>query len=501
MKTCIIFGCLIALAVNAFSQQPEIEILYQKKVVGKNFITEDSIMGTEYILPERIFQTYIDTIGKCATFQLRGVSKNEKWLDNKGEILVYDLVNKNIKWSKPAFYQISSFEQYDNNIIQTDQNKSFYLDYNTGGKLWKVKNQIFLANPIHNLAIGYKYSNMSGHTDLLQGINLDDGSVIWDREIDRKYGWQYLYYFNDSTLLVAANGLHTVNLNNGSGWDYQTDMGIQKATIGSLVLREVKSNLIIDSVNIFCASREKLFELRQKDGSENWSYPLPIQETSKSRIFIKDSTLYMVNFGFAYMGYRQAKQGTPFIAAFDKNTGKNKYFNLINVKKDPVQSTFTKNDTLILAYKQRLEKYSLIDGKKLYEKEIDTKKYGELLLFVGYQTYIKTAGNKYEPIPNVVPSNNYLLTGNEKILVLDKDFNPVDEIDQDSIFIHYTNSMHYKFIANEDLTVVLDADNFVIAEFKSSKSSVLIDKKLYSMYKENFLEVDLSGLIFDKFPE
>ena len=61
----------------------------------------------------------------------------------------------------------------------------------------------------------------------------------------------------------------------------------------------------------------------------------------------------------------------------------------------------------------------------------------------------------------------------------------------------YSSLRHYKFIANEDLTVVLDADNFAIAEFTSSKNSVLIDKMLFSMYKENFLEVDLSGLIFD----
>ena len=215
MRTRLIFGYLIFFVVNAYSQPSEISIQHSQKIVGRNFITEDSILGTQYILPDRIFQTYIDTIGKCATFQVRGVSKNEKWLDNKGEIIVYDLLNKNIKWSKTALYQISSFEQYDNHMIQTDQNKSFYLDYNTGEKLWKVKNQIYLANPIHNIALGYKYSNMSGLTNLLEGINLADGSVIWEREIDRDYGWQYLYYFNDSTLLLAANGLHTINIKNG----------------------------------------------------------------------------------------------------------------------------------------------------------------------------------------------------------------------------------------------------------------------------------------------
>lgn len=498
MKTCTIIGVLVIMVLTAFSQQPEVDILHNQKVVGENFITGDSIIGTEYILPERIFQTYIDTIGKCVTFQLRGVSNNEKWLDSKGKIVVYDLINNRIKWSKTAFYHITSFEQYNDNIIQTDQNKSFYLDYDTGEELWKVKNQIYHANPKHNIAIGYKFSNMSGLTYWLQGINLDDGSVIWDREIDRKYGWQDLYYFNDSTLLLAANGLHSLNIKSGSGWDYYTDMGIEKTSIGYSLLRDVKSNLIIDSTDIYCASREKLFKLQQEHGYEVWSYPLPVQETSKSRIFSKDSTLYMINFGIAYMGYRQVIQGTPFIAAFDKNTGENKYFNPIHGKKDPILSLFTKNDTLILAYEKRLEKYSLHDGNKFYEKEIDTKKHGKLMLFLGLQAYVETSDNKYEPIPNIVPSDNYLLTENKKVLVLDEDFNVIDEIAQDKIFIHYANSAQHKFIANEDLTFVLDSSNSTVAQFRSSKNAALIGNKLFSMYKDNFMEVDLSGLITDE---
>lgn len=503
MKTFIIIGFLIGMVLTAFSQQPETEIRCQQKNVGINFNTGDSIIGTEYILPDRIFSTYIDTIGKRVTFQLRGVSNNEKWLDNKGKIIVYDLANMKIKWEKTIFYHLNSFEQYHDNIIQTDQNKSFYLDYDTGEKLWKVKSQIYLANPKHRIAIGYKFSNMSGGTNLLQGLNLRDGSEIWEREIDRKYGWQNLYYLDDSTLLLAANGLHSINLKNGTGWDYYTDMGIEKSPIGYSLLRDIKSNLVIDTIsaNVYCASREKLFKLQQKGGNESWSYPLPVQETSKSCILIEDSTLYMINFGFAYLGYQQVVQGTPFIAAFDKNTGENKYFNLIHVKKDPIQSLFSKNDTLILAYDHRLEKYSLRDGKKLYEKEVDAKKYGKLASFIGYQAYIKTSGNKYEPILNIVPSNHYLLNDKGKVLVLDEVCNVMDEIDQDSLFIRYKNSADYTFIANEDLTVVLDENNSAVAEFKSSKNAALIDKKLFSMYKEKFTEVDLSGLLVDEIPE
>ena len=56
-----------------------------KRTIGKNLIDSTEIKGVEYIFPERIHETYIDTTNGFLTVQLRGLRK-EKWLSNKGKI-------------------------------------------------------------------------------------------------------------------------------------------------------------------------------------------------------------------------------------------------------------------------------------------------------------------------------------------------------------------------------------------------------------------------------
>ncbi|MFT3753899.1 MAG: hypothetical protein QM800_13825 [Paludibacter sp.] len=59
---------------------------------------------------------------------------------------------------------------------------------------------------------------------------------------------------NDTIAIIAALGLHSVNLKNGTGWDYD-------ATTGEYLLqamkRDIRSNVIIDSSDIYFASKKK----------------------------------------------------------------------------------------------------------------------------------------------------------------------------------------------------------------------------------------------------
>jgi len=58
---------------------------------------------------------------------------------------------------------------------------------------------------------------------------------------------------------------------------------------------------------------------------KKYIYKFPENIASKSTIFMDDSLIYMVNKGFAFVGNRQINYGTPFIASFEKQTGKQKH--------------------------------------------------------------------------------------------------------------------------------------------------------------------------------
>lgn len=55
----------------------------------------------------------------------------------------------------------------------------------------------------------------------LEGIDLNNGQVLWKRELNGEYGWNDVFYTNDSTLVVAAAGLHSLDTKTGKGLGLQ----------------------------------------------------------------------------------------------------------------------------------------------------------------------------------------------------------------------------------------------------------------------------------------
>jgi hypothetical protein len=86
----------------------------------------------------------------------------------------------------------------------------------------------------------------------------------------------------------------------------------------------------------------------------------------------------MVNKGYAFMGNRQLDFGTPFIAAFDKNTGKQLFLTTLNSKKDQVNGFKIDKEAIILILNDRVLKYSMANGANILEKPFDIALTGEL---------------------------------------------------------------------------------------------------------------------------
>ena len=208
----LLIGFILLVPTMTFSQKTNFQVFHNEIVIGKNLVDSSQIKGVEYKFPERIHETFLDSTTGFLTVQLRGLQKNDKWLNNKGNILQYDLNNKKLIWSQKIYYQASSLQQFSNTMIYNVNTKSKCLDVNTGNELWEVKNNIYYVDPINNIGIGYGFKNLTGYSNELEGIDLKNGNVIWKRELNREYGWNDVFYTNDSTLIVIAAGLHALNI-------------------------------------------------------------------------------------------------------------------------------------------------------------------------------------------------------------------------------------------------------------------------------------------------
>lgn len=503
------------LSIEGFAQK-ETKILSNKKEIGYNLLTKESIHATELTFPNRIHDFQFDSIDNSFTIKLRGLSKNGKWLDNKGSVIKYSFKENKILWSKKIAFQTEDIVQIGGLTLHITGRKSYCLDNKTGLKKWEVKNSIIFADAVKKIGIGYKAQASKKKENLLECINLENGQVIWQRNIKRDYGWNNVSYINDSTLLICASGLHAVSIYNGIGWDYNTITGKKDYTAsvvgsglgvvvglltgtyavstGHNLVRDVVSNIIIDSSSIYFASKEYIVKLN-KNGNVIWKTPLPKDLTSKSLIFKNDNSIVMVNRGYAYMGYRQLDFGKPFIASFEITNGNQNYLSSISNKKKNVIKAIDKNDSILhLIFEDHISKYLINSGALVIDKLFNTKEIGGLKYFISNQAFI-LKDSVFTSLQKLDSLKNYLYTSNGKVLILNNNLETVSEIEQGKLYINYLSIDDKKFLAKGSQTYIVDNTGNVRVEFKSSSKSTIINNKLYSVQEREIIEIDIETLI------
>lgn len=516
----ILLAFSLLMTTVGYSQKNTIQAVSHEKVFGKSLIDDSAINGVAYTFPERINEIFLDTTTGFLTVQLRGLSKNGKWLNNTGNIVQYDLKNKTPLWNKKIAYQTSSLQQFSNTMIHTVGNKSYCLDQMTGKELWEVKNNIYFVNPNENIGIGYKSKNASKSSNELEGIDLKNGNILWKRDLNRDYGWNNVLYTHDSTMIVVASGLHAINMKTGKGWDYNAITGKKDYTrtvvanaagvglallTGTLVtssghdvVRDLVSNVLIDSSFIYFSSKEQLAKINKQSGDIVWTSPFPKDLPSKSSIFMNDSLVFMINHGFAFMGNRQINYGKPFIAVIDRHSGAQKYVSVINEKDDPILDFQVLDDQIYLVFKNRMAKYSKETGALIISKEFQKADLGDLKHFIGNKVFITNEKNDYISLPQSDPNKVFVFTESGKTLAIDNELNIMNTMTYEDLNIYYLSTKDFKFISKDKQTLIVSNEGKRVAEIEASPNSFLIGNTLYDRQDNSFFAIDLKSILKDQ---
>ncbi len=160
-------------------------------IVGTDLMTGESITGTTYEFNERIYDCQPDTTFRTLTLQLRGLSKNGKYLNNKGVLASFDLNSKDINWTREVYFGNASIEQYNGVLFHNvGYGSTTRVEMTTGKDLWNSKVLIYSTIPGLNIAFGYKYNSFAQtFSEKLSCVDLTTGKVRWERKIDKSYGW------------------------------------------------------------------------------------------------------------------------------------------------------------------------------------------------------------------------------------------------------------------------------------------------------------------------
>jgi len=516
MKTIRIAYLVLLISITAFGQKSEFQVLNEQKILGKNLISGSDIKGQEFVFPDRIHEFFMDATTNLLTVQLRGLSKNRKWLNNTGNILQYDIKNEKLLWSKKMAYQTSKLQQVSKTMIYTVGNKSYCLDVNTGNNLWETKNNIYFLDPINNVGIGYKYRSLKGLTNELEGIDLFSGDIIWNMELNREYGWNDAFHINDSTLIVVAAGLHAININTGGGWDYTATTaekdysGMVAANVAGLALgiltgtfvvttgydlvRDLVSNTLIDDEFIYFASKEEIVKIDKQSGDIVWEHSLPKGMASKSSLLMDDRVVYMINNGYAFAGNSQVNFGKVFIAAFDRQTGKQKYLSLIDVKNDPVLSSQLSDNTIYLIHKNKIVKFNEETGE-ITEKIFPKNNFGELKYFVGDQVFFTNQNDDLLCLSQSDPTKIHVVTDQNKIISLDNQLNITNTFTHEDLSNNYLRTKDYSFFSKGGKTLIINNKKEKVAEIEMDSHAFIINGILYNKRDKSFVAIDLKEIL------
>ena len=530
MKKTFIATGLFLFAILSFAQTSEIMVFTNEKPIGRIMTTQEEIKTKEYIFPERKIRSYIDTTLKTITIQLRGVSDNGKFMLNRGNIIYYDLSGQKVKWTKKITYTTSNLQQFGSAIIFTTEGANFRLNNENGKNLWKAKNDIYFVDPVADIGVGYSLKYTRGYGNALEGIDLKTGKTIWQRELNREYGWNSAFRINDSEWMIVAAGLHTINNNDGTGWSYHAATGGINYTLASVLLTgtgptivhrggirnhdsnaysddnigtymfvtkhnlvwDIASNVYSDSTGYYFASKEIIARINKNNGEIVWINQFPNDLASKSSVFVKDDQVFMINYGYAFRRINPISYGTPFFAAFDKETGKQIFLSTINTTKNPILDFIIEDDILLLVFKDRIMKYS---GGQILEKPINEKEFGELISFVGNRAYIDGENSSITSLIHTDISKNYIITNTNKILIVDDNLNIIGDGDVSQLYVAHLRIGNYVFVTKDNQTFILDSNDNKVAEIDIALKPILIGNKIYSVQENSFFEIDADNLI------
>jgi len=205
-------------------------IVFYKYTSIINSSDNKSLEGIKLSCKNEILYAELDSITELVTIQ---TIVHSKYIS----LIVYDLNQKIVLWTKRINSKLYKVVPLTRFIILTSCEKTICLDKLTGIELWKSKRELLYVNRKSEIGFTYfTHFDASNPDVLLEAINISDGGKIWKRQIDRIYGWNEIVTLNDSTVILSDSELHSFNLNNGKGWDYDALSGINIEEERNLVL-------------------------------------------------------------------------------------------------------------------------------------------------------------------------------------------------------------------------------------------------------------------------
>ena len=508
---------ITVLAVFAFilslRAQVHIQEMSNYEPVGRNLLNQREIIAFKETFDVTIQRADFDSVTNTVLLTLKDeVGKDEKIVDSGiCHAVFFDLELNELKWRKKYYRNEELYIKRGPMVFKVKENDFFLADAETGEEQFKIGTGMW---PVYfDTEEGWMIC-MTGMKGLgsrrnLCRIDLKSRSRIWERDVKSAQEFEMSTKLNDSTLLFVGDGLYSVNINNGKGGRLETNMkevnngyGVYGLAFGMASSVRVCSNPCVDGSDIYIAGIKRLIKV-DRNGKELWFARLPEKKTSLSRLFATKDYLLMVNMGYAPHSYSfyytyLGKWGKPFLAAYDKKTGKNVYMHERKKYVDFIKDVeFRDDESLFLLFAdkeghQSVERYQANTGALVGRKEVAPvviQSSGSMNAFVGSDVCVKK-DNQFVHLAEMDTVGVSVVCDNG-VLHLDGGLKSTDFISFNDLFVYNGKYGDLRFYSHGKETVVVDGEDREVATLDfpdvfctESQIYSIKDKSLYVINKE-----------------
>lgn len=406
-----------------------IELEAQKKqiqIIGSSAVSGQSVMATTFSFDNPIYRMIADSISNSIYFTTRKYDFATKRFINIGACGKIEADEDSLFW----FKNVTQFDIKNTTplLILSNTNKSSGYNKSFGYDQINFPGRIVHINEKLNVVL-----IISNNVNQLFAHDLTTGNLLWSASVNNENNWNDLTYLNDSTIVVAASGLTSINLKKGKNWEINLETSakpkgptvicenllISKAQIQcvetSTIVNQITnlaSNILVDNSIIYFADKNSISAV-DFDGKLIWQQNLKNYGLSQSIVSIINGELLLFNLGKAHYGENTIVLGKPFLIKLDKTTGV--IISNQNSKLETVFDFVKLNHVVLFANKKAISTTDITNV--LFESiiELDEVKYGQFKSFINPDEYYAEREGHIVPLSFINSQLIFFVTNNDKV--------------------------------------------------------------------------------------
>lgn len=493
---------------SVFAQMQPGDLRTGKTHIGVSAISVNTLTAKTVFLNYPIYNYAFDTLSGNFFFSARQKSESggSQYL-SKGFFGAMSGKTDSVKWVNES--SLFDLKVSGGNLLLSNDVKTVRYNKNFGYDEIRYEGRVIYTVPWANKGLMYSKTE----ANVLEGINLAIGNKSWSCNIPREEDWVDIKYLNDSVLLIAAKGLHAINVKRGLLWSHplNTATKTEKALVYSLakyntiqkistvirttrdenVVTQFSSNILKDKDKIYFASKDKLMALSH-GGKIMWELDLRNYPVSKMFLSKNDSALTLVNFGLATHGQNFVTWGRPFILTIDPNTGRiNQQFDLGDIEN--LADFIQVKNALIFAGKNSIMEAMPHSTNLKTIMELNENRYGRFSEFINGDEYYTLKEGYFVPLNFINDNLIYFKADNNKVYGLDSS--------EFKYEYHFTELYHLEkkfddkmMLMNEMKTLVISNNFELLFTFNLTDKSLITRDKLYFINDARISVINKSDL-------